>query len=393
MNKRYLATLAAVAVLILTVGVLIRPSDRVDPEQIVGATPLDEISREGAARDLAVYFAEQAVTVGERVVYLAEHGTSGFRWQNDDMVVTTLDDSPVAIVAAPVTDGSSRRPEPSAPGRTHPATTAQAHGWALVVGRRPDNSLIWSAGLWGGTTTIECGGSRIPALVASIPLNDEFAGAAVFDLDGRALAVVARCGERMAAIPLEAVADVIAASQTPEGRLLSRAGVRVAPLDARTRLYFESDTGLLVVETRSDLGLSQLLLRPGDLILSVDRRAVKEAADLHPLIDPADTVSAHAIQVRRNGRVVTVIVRAAVSGIASPSFEIHGSSGEVAVVQVGPGSGWKAAGLRSGDVLLRVGRVERPDAQTARRIFSRAGTSPIFVVYQRGRTVRGVLLP
>jgi hypothetical protein len=277
-TNRYIATLALAAVLTLAAGMLVRrqlhPVDS-PPPLVVAPTEtaaLQQLSQEGQARRLSAFFSDRAADVAALVEYVPASGASGLRWRSGDSLITTFPQRPVAVVRVSPRD-SARTP------LLAPSDSMRGE-WALIVARRRDGGVVSAVGVVGGRLTTMCGRQVVSEYVIGVPFHDGLAGAALFDLSGRVVGIVARCGWRLIALPAGEMMRVLAAGDSLGAELQARLGVVTRPLDADTRRYFQTDSGLLVVEVADASPGSRAGLQPGDVLVRLDdpfpwqRRAV-----------------------------------------------------------------------------------------------------------------------
>jgi serine protease Do len=399
MSRRYLASLAVAAVVVLAVGILVR--DRLLRAQASAPAPpseasvLQQLSQEGQVRRLSDYLSERVAAVAPNVVYVADVNAAGVLLGHVDSLVTTAPGHPVFAARVPAVD-SLRIPSV---GDADP----EQREWALVVGRTADGTIVSTAGILGGRAAGRCGQALATEYVLNVSLHDSFAGAGVFDLGGRLIGTVVRCNGRNAAIPISEVRRLLTASAATEARIWDAHGIAVTPLDDSARAFFGSDSGLLVTAVRLGSPAHRASLRPGDVLLTVDTRSIASVDDLRVLVDASR--DDHTVT-RKRGRSVSDIGVA----LAAPQTEgssTHASTSDAGIVfeaprspvglsiaTVRPGSFAAAAGLRAGDRLLLVdGQVATSLSQTRRMLNGVRRTSPSFIVFERDSVQRGVLIP
>jgi len=138
MNRKYLASLALGAALVLAIGIFIRgrlqraqPSAPAPPSE---ASALQQLSQDGQLERISDFLATRIAAVAPRVVYIATVGAAGFRFGQGDTLVTTLAGRPVISVAATARDTGRAAP----PAIAEPAP----NDWLLVVGRTPEGRVV-----------------------------------------------------------------------------------------------------------------------------------------------------------------------------------------------------------------------------------------------------------
>lgn len=377
MSRKYLATLAAVAALVLLVGLLVRraldggatPAAAAPPSE---AAALRQLSQETQVARMAGFLSQRAGDVAARVAYQPGLGAASVRLR-DGAVVSTTPDAPVVVVRRAVGDSLAAPPDA--------VVDSGRRGWVLVVGRRADGGVLSLAGLTGGHVPTSCAGRATQEMVLGVPLHDALAGGGVFAVDGRLLGVVARCGARVAAIPVGAVARLLAddttATPAPVGDAV---GATLAPLDSATRAYFGADSGLLVTATRRGGAAFAAGVRAGDVLLAVDSTTGPDAT----------------WTVQRGRRVVPLRI---VAPRVAPADSDDAAGGvglalaaDATVVGVRAGSAADAAGVRAGDRVVRVGAAAVRTSDEVRRRLAAAPRGPLFVVVARDSVERGMLL-
>ena len=398
MSRKYLASLAFAAVLILTVGIFLRQrlmhAEPPTPAPPSEASALQQLSQEGQLRRQSEFLSERVSAVAPLVVYVPEAQATGVRWGQGNTLVTTLPDRPLLIVRAPPGD-SAHRPSLAT------ADSARRE-WVLVVGRTPSGAVVSTAGILGGRTTARCGDLQLAEYVVSAALHDGFAGAGLFDLAGRMIGLIVRCGGRTVATPVREVTRVLADTGASATRVWDLYGLAAAPLDDRAREYFGSDSGVLVTSIRRGTPADAADLRPGDLLLAIDGRSVTSPGELAVL--GAETPTSYTVSRRRGGAVravrlargdTTSDARGDSLGMTDAGIEVPDPSAPTGVVigAVRAGSPAAAAGLRPGDRLLRIGDRDVRSAGVVRSLLVRPRQGLTFIVFERDSVVRGVLLP
>ena len=395
MNRPYIASLAVAAILTLGAGLFVRQRLRTDTPAASAAPPseaaaLQQVSEEAQVRRLSSFLSERATDVSALLEYVPAANASGLRWRESDTLITTFPDQPV--VALGIARGDTTR-KPSF------ATSDSLQGeWALVVARRDGNRFVSTPAIVGGTITTQCTGRDVREYVLGVNVPAAFAG--VFDLSGRVIGFMARCGDRLVALPLGEVANLMVTRDSLGGMLWERFGVEVRPLDVAARTYFGADSGLLVTAVRDDAPAARAQLVPGDILAEIDGLAVDSV--LPPVVlGSLATADSHVVVIRRGKaqRTARLSIATSASGAetAHTGFGIEfgrGAPGGVEIDRVQTGSLADRAGVRHGDRLVRVGRVPVNSAATAPRALARLDLtdSAMFVVFRRDSVLRGVLV-
>jgi hypothetical protein len=364
MSRRYLASLAVAAAIVLAVGVLLRdwllsaqPASPVPPSE---ASALQQLSQEGQARRLADFLAERVAAVAPNVAYVADANASAVLLGVDSLV-TTMPGRPVAVAQ------SSDSVRVSIVVDAAP----EQRDWVVIVGRAPSGSVLSASGMLGGRAPARCGNDDVTRYVLSVPLHDSFAGAGVFDLAGRLIGMVVRCVGELAAVPSSELRGLLTSASAVDARIWEDYGFAPAALDSATRAYFRSDSGLLVTAVRRSSPADQSTLRPGDVVVAIDDRRVTTIDDLATFLRvPNDT---HTVTRRRRTGVATIRIAATRANPTPVAF---------------------SAGLLPGDRVLQVdGRATTDPAAARRLVEAESKKGPVFVVFERDSVVRGVLVP
>lgn len=196
MNRRYIVTLAAIAVVILVAGILGRPGNNT-PDEEPQESILGNLSRGNEAEDIAGFIAQRANDLSRFIYHVDELHGSGVVWDTPNSIITTSSSTPMLRLPH-ATDTTMLRD----PLLRH--TTAKSPQWILVVAKSALDSAIWTAGMYGGKHMANCAGALREELVMPA-LTEPFAGAGIFSADGRRLGIVVNCGDRLAPLSAGAV--------------------------------------------------------------------------------------------------------------------------------------------------------------------------------------------
>lgn len=396
MSRRYLAVLVVSAVLVLGIGSIVRIRLREDatptPAPPSEAAMLQQLSQGGQLRHVASFVAEQVAAASAYVVYVPEHDASGVRWGRDT-ILTSDRRRPVVVLP----DGGT----PASAGDTMPVVLAPdtvRRDWLLVVARGPSPRPLSALALSGGRVPVRCGAFDVEAYVLAAPLEERLAGGGVFNVDGELLGMAVRCGERVLAVPASQVRALLATIRTLPDPDASPLGIAIAPIDSLARLAV-GDSGVLVTAVRRDGAAARAGLRAGDVLTAVDG-APATAESAHALIERAAPADSHVVTRRRGEE--TSRVRMSMTSASGRAFGMELAATEsgkgIGIESVRPGSAAAAAGLRTGDRLLRVGNVplasvdDESRAVQAIELARQRGGHPTLVVFEREGIERAVLL-
>lgn len=420
-----MGSLAVAAVLILVLGTWLKPSQQ-RAESTVSSAPvssqgerarLDRLAQQGELERTSSFFSQVAFSVASQLVRL-ELGASGVVWDDAGLIVTAglsrrfpdvvLADAGgpratplVALSAPPALPAAILRAPPGrslVPVQVVDDPRAMAGDWAVAVWRTPDRQYSFAPGLNVGVTPATCGDYRFDELLLSVPLTETMAGGGVFDLDGQLLAVILRCDDRLVAMAPRSVTATIAECESLEGRLLTRYGLGVSVLHQAEDEYFEVDSGVLVREIWKGYPADAVGILPGDVVTSLDGVEVQAIDDLLPLV-AAETPTFEVSVIRANQTISMILPGTLVRASASDPIIGEGTGRAVQPSAAGfriewipPASRAETAGIRAGDLLLRVDRAVPRDPVAVRQALTGDGEQPTFLILQRGPRVWGVLL-
>jgi len=197
-NRRYVATIAGIAVILLLGGLLTRswltptetPSTVAPPSQ---ATAMQQLSMEGQMRRTATFVAERVAATAPSVAYVPTSGASGVRWTRD--TVLTVDSATIVrALVEPAPDSALRLPTI--------APDSVRRDWLLIVARDSANHILSTTSLAGGRSSVDCGGRPVESYVLGAPLDERFAGGGIFNVAGEMLGMATWCGGRLRALPV-----------------------------------------------------------------------------------------------------------------------------------------------------------------------------------------------
>jgi hypothetical protein len=418
LSPRYRAVLVVAAVAILAIGSALRPR-RPTPE--TGPPPsqtevrrLRSLAERQSLETMTRHLAGIAADVSTRLVQVGLASETGVVWETD-LVVAPATSEPSAESTTLVTDGGERLVGTRVVGDPDlPLSAYQAAGRLEPAARRGTGAADLAAGqwlvaVWRGTAgpvfapahfvetrPLQCGGLSAREVATSAALSEPMAGGALFDLDETMVAVVLPCDGRYAALSLESVTLGLVRGRSLEGRLRTLYGVRFAPLDEGFRRHLGAEPGVLVSEVWERYAADMAGLRPGDVVVEAGGGPVATPEGLQSLLVAAppagvDLAVWRAPRKRKLHLVPGAFGAPSSRAAASPGLGLTLPGEAFRVGPVAPGSPAEAAGIREGDVLVRVdGAAPRTPAEAA-RAFSRR--KPVFVEVRRGGERRlGALL-
>jgi len=418
-SPRYVALLALVAVAVLGLGYLLRPSPRT--EIVVGAPSPAEVRRlqrlalRRSVEGLPEYAALVARDVAPYVVRIGSDGHTAVVWTTDfalstpvpwrastaATLVTAEGDLlpagvtvsgphlPLAGFQAPISQGLGPAPRRNAP--------VAASEW-LIAAWRDGAELAFAPGLASGSITrIGCGEATVSALSTTLPLQPAMAGGGLFDLDGRLVGMILPCGGGLAALSNGSVETLVQQGQLLESRLLARFGMGVAAPDEAERAHFGVDRGVVVREVWQGYPALASGLRAGDVVRSLDDADVATPSDLEEMLSPA-LEGPHRLSVLRGGRALDVSL-----GMLPPpapdappaadrGLRLADETEGIVIHAVAAGSPAERAGIRPGDRLLRVDHDPPRNMRALQRRLAGGEPGVVFVEIARGPRQIGALL-
>ena len=387
-SRRYVGSLAVVAVLVLTGGLLLR--SRLYPTPIETAPPseastLQQLSQEAQLRRTAAYVAGQVQAMAANVQYVPATGASGLWWTPDTLLSSSRTRSIVPITRAELS-AEGAEPVDSARRGIVVAPDSTDAGRIVLAGRDSGGAVISAQFLASGRATTTCDGARVQRYVLGAPLDGSLAGAGVFRLDGSVLGLAVWCDGALVAVPAHEVRRLLA--ERRDSTLESGLGFGVASASPLVRSFVGSDTALLVTFVGAGSAADDAGLEAGDVIVAVDGRAATAAAE-RITAAPATPTDSLVLVRRRERGVATVVLRSAADSVSSQTFGVElrtpAASRGVPVARIRSGSPAARAGLRAGDRLVRVGSTDVTSSSAAGALLATAGgdAAPTLVVVAR----------
>jgi serine protease Do len=260
--------------------------------------------------------------------------------------------------------------------------------WVLAIGSPFGLANTATAGIVSSTSRAVGGGSSVPFIQTDVAVNPGNSGGPLFDLKGEVIGInsmiFSQSGGYMGvsfAIPID-IAMNVRDQLIKTGRVVrGRIGVGVQDVDASLARSFELDRprGALVSFVDPDGPAKKAGLRPGDVVLEVNDKAIDQSADLSNTIAAITPGTNTKLTVWREGKEEHVDVRVAqleepesraaaiqpsskseegaklglvVRPLSREEKQSVGTEGSIVVEDVqGPAA---RAGLQPGDVILAV---------------------------------------
>ena len=249
-----------------------------------------------------------------------------------------------------------------------------------------------------GAARVRCGERPVEELLTNVAWTRDTVGGGLFDLDGNLIAVILPCGDRYAASGTLSVETMLRDGRSAEGRILAHYGVRFELLTEAEQAYFERGSAVIVREVWTGTLVDQAGLWPGDILLAINAEPIGTLDQLELLADVID-VEPFDMAVERAGTIIT----AALPANRAPD-DTHEGATIPGIVWERPASGYQvddivadspadAAGIRSGDRLVRIDGEEASDFTHVLDVLSPERENSIFLEIDRVGRRWGVLLP
>ena len=418
-DKRYLALLVLIAVLILVVGSWLRPRRQTGELAVSEAERLrlQTLAQQRNLQNFTSYFERVAGRLGVHLVRLKEPRATGLVWNGARVMVPglprnhpsdftlRLDNSefrarPTLVVPQlPISllESSSSRGFQAV--KETEASTPKPGMWVLLMTRQEDGSTGYSPGFFSSVLTTQCEDHTVKEIVSSIPLDTSKLGGGLFDLEGHFLGMILQCGQRLAVVSTESLHSWLRLANRPEGRLLQNYGIRLADLDSRTSAHFQRAEGVLVREVWKGSPAETAGVVPGDILMVVHEVPGQKMEHLNPFL-PKFSEGVANIEVVRGRRVLKMKLEATSGGwwsrvgsTAVLGLQIEPPVAGYLIASAEPGSPALSAGLQAGDRILMIDGRTVSRFQATQVLQAATVEKPVYVLVSRAEKTFGVLVP
>ncbi|MBI4442555.1 MAG: PDZ domain-containing protein [Acidobacteria bacterium] len=418
-DKRYLALLVLIAVLILFVGSWLRPRRQTAELAISEAERLrlQTLAQQRNLQYFTSYFERVAGSLGVHLVRIKEASATGLVWEGSRVLVPGLPRnhpsqftlriensefraSPSLVVPRlPISVLESRSARGFQAVNATEASAPKPGAWVLLMTRQEDGSTAFSPGFFSSLATTPCGDHVVKEIVSSIPLDASRLGGGLFDLEGHFFGMMIRCGPRFAVVSTASLHSWLQLASRPEGRLLRHYGLRLSDLDPRAAAHFRSTEGVLVSEVWKGSPAERAGLVPGDIFRRWETVLVRKLEELNPLL-PKFSEGVANIEVVRGRRVLTMTLVAVSGGwwsqadsTATWGLPIEPPVPGYLIESAEPGSPAHSLGLRAGDRVMMIDGRTVSRQQATQALKSAHAEKPVYVLVSREDRTLGVLLP
>ncbi len=289
--------------------------------------------------------------------------------------VTVASQTPIAYWAV----GSEAAVAPVEQATSSPGTD----DWVIAVGRGTRDHVIFSEGLYRGTSPARCGTFDYQQVNATAILSSALLGGGVFTLQGSLLGVIVACGGEPVVVSTGSIEKAI------------RMPVFVTD-------YLQQVYGIGVIEAKPEAVVVSTVwkgrpadiagIETGDRIREVDGAPVHILADLD-IVEKGSVGAPHALVLTRGKRELRTTLlsqsedpeRPQTTAVDGMTLTASARSGNVLVDSIAADSIWAKSGLQAGDVLVRVnGSKVRDPAEAAQKLVRQKRASSIAVEIERG---------
>ncbi len=262
----------------------------------------------------------------------------------------------------------------------------ESGSWLVAVRRDSSGQVQFSTGTISGAGSQPCGPASLRSLVTDMSLDDAQLGASVFDLDGKFIGAVVRCEHGPAVVSVNAIRSFVQNARDPSFLLPLRLGVHFAEISPEWKNLAMPPAGVLLSDLWDESPLLQAGLLPGDVIVRANNHLVQRVSELIEVLKNSADVQIEFSRARRTQRTVLKLV------MPHGAVAFRRPNEGIELAEVSPESSLARAGLQSGDRILIVNGVSRPEA--IRRKLSQPVEQPLLVTAARGsRQLARVVMP
>jgi Trypsin-like serine proteases, typically periplasmic, contain C-terminal PDZ domain len=421
-RHRYIALLAAIAVLILVIGFMLKPAAP-PPSRKRAAEPtithaelenLQQLVRRNSLRSVAANFSTLAdqlfpevATVqpwGAGAVVMPDRGIIAAKSMDavpEQLTLTSGDSAPSPFSAKawipglPFLAGSITAIGDFSPSNIARSLPAQG-SWLLLITDGHSRPSLLSPGIFSGRSEVACGPFIHQQLQTTIPLTSATLGAGVFDLSGGLQGIVVQCDDSYSLIGIADVQQALSQAGAASSILLATYGMRLTAGAAAPNATSGSP---VIGEVWTAWPADNAGLQPGDALLSVDDQPIGKVEDAIAALT-SDKMTTHRLRLRRGRRTLSTNLQTAQSSTAGTTTGVGMGIGVdtqatgIRLLQVAPGSSAAEAGVRPGDVVLQVNDFPATESGVQSSIAHYRVSSPTsIVVWRPGRRILLRLVP
>lgn len=415
-KSKYLLILAFIAGLILIVGWQIRPNKGGETQSQADITRLQRLTQRSNLDNMATYFLEVADRSKASLVWIDRLESTGIVWDNSSSILASASPNMARVTGQLRSTSEVELPMPTdlysaSPGfrvmkapaevalipvQTAPAGALSQGSWLAAIHLTGRDSFEIEPSLYSGTRPVKCGSLDLRELLIGTAAASRTLGSGVFDLEGRLFGVILDCDGEPRVITAESLGKAVDRARAVDSQIQFRYGFLPSGMTEVEQEYFGTAKGMLIREVWRDSSAWTLGLRPGDVIVALDKEPIEDLEDLNvmtlPMYRPAYTLTT------RRGRTERSVTFPPGIGLQigepksdeAPVVLASLNQGEV-VQSITPGSAAARAGMLLGDRVVSVGPGFSP-SKTEIDPSLLGGETPTFVVVERLHALRGLFL-
>src|SRR5690348_9889569 len=411
-RHRYVAILAAVALVILVVGYVLRPTPAPTPtrrtpaEIAVSHAELDnlrDLVQRNSLRNVAADFCALADRVFSEVATVRPWGTGAVVLPGGNIlapkligqlphtIVLTSGDGPPhpLIIANWIAGVPFLAATVQASGDFSPANLAQTFpvqgSWLLLVTDGVNRPALVSPGVFSSMSDAHCGPFLHRQLQTTIPLTPTTIGAGVFDLSGYLQGIVAQCDDSISILGISDIQKALADANS--ATLLVRYGMRLSSTVSPPGATATTPNNVLVGELWTGWPADTAGLQAGDALLSINGQNVATIDQTVAALS-AQGAASFRLRVRRAQRIFFAEMKPIqlAAPDAAPQNALELEPNGMRLLHVAPGSSAAAAGIRPDDIVLRVGDLPATSERVNSVLGSYRVSAPVSaVIWRPGR--------